>query len=158
MKSADVSTPPGTRLALEFDRSLRQSLAPSSYRQLRAFLVEVALLSTSAKNRFGCRHKDCRAPFHYGYKLFILAATTLYPDTAPSSRCRARLHIGMSGNLRLLFFLRNATKALKRLPSRRCRSASLPPTLARTPYQSHVALSPQATKATSRLPTHRGSS
>lgn len=80
----------------------------------------------TTKNRCGRRHKDYRAPFHYGNKLFILAAPTLYPDTAPSSRCRARLHIGMSGNLRLLFFLRNATKALKRLPSRRCRSASLP--------------------------------
>jgi len=57
----------------------------------------------TTKNRCGCRHKDCRAPFHYGNKLFILAAPTLYPDTAPSSRCRARFHIGMSGNLRLLF-------------------------------------------------------
>lgn len=57
----------------------------------------------TTKNRCGCRYKDCRSPFHYGNKLFILAASTLYPDTAPSSRCRARLHIGMSSNLRLLF-------------------------------------------------------
>ena len=57
----------------------------------------------TTKNRCGCRYKDCRSPFHYGNKLFILAASTLYPDTAPSSRCRARLHIGMSGNLRLHF-------------------------------------------------------
>ena len=103
-----------------------------------------------------------------------LRLPTLIPDTAPSSRCRARclnlrsqtisafpfrclfptppaslrrraqLHFNPVRNLRLLFRLVYAGLLLSELRS------------ARSPYTRHVALSPQATKAASRLPTHRG--
>ena len=103
-----------------------------------------------------------------------LRLPTLIPDTAPSSRCRARclnlrsqtisafpfrcliptppaslrrraqLHFNPVRNLRLLFRLVNADLLLSELRS------------ARSPYTRLVALSPQTTKAASRLPTHRG--
>lgn len=103
MLSADMSTPPGTWL-LQWHLTAHcvSRLHPQSS-PTPSIAVHGYTSSAVNSDRCGCRHKDCRAPFHYGNKLFILAVTTLYPDTAPSSRCRARLHIGMSGNLRLLF-------------------------------------------------------
>ena len=144
MWTADVSIPhPATgfaallrkecglhwRLTAHFVNPLHPQSSPTP-----SIAVHGYTSSAVNSDRYGCRHKDCRAPFHYGNKLFILAATTLYPDTAPSSRCRARLHIGMSGNLRLLF--RAVDAGLLRYFLH----------FTRTPYQSHVP------------PTHRGCS
>lgn len=133
MKSAVVSPHP--------ERGSHWSLTAHSVSRLHpqsSPTPSIAVLgyTSSAENsdRCGCRHKDCRTPFHYGYKLFILAAPTLYPYTAPSSRCRARLHIGMSGNLRLLFRAIDAGLLRSLLH------------FTRTPYTSHVP------------PTHRGCS
>ena len=134
MKSADVSPLPERgshcRLTAHYVSRLQPQSSPTP-----SIFGRGSFLPTT-KNRCGCRHKDCRTPFHYGNKLFILAATTLYPDTAPSSRCRARLHIGLSGNLRLLF---------------RAVDAGLLHSLlhfARTPYISHV---PSTHRGCSRL-------
>ena len=52
-----------------------------SHRQLRAFLAEVPLPSTSAKNCCVLRVERLRPP----------ACPPLFPDTAPASRCRARM-------------------------------------------------------------------
>lgn len=114
--------------------------------------IAVLGYTSSAENsdRCGCRHKDCRAPFHYGNKRFILAAPTLYPDTAPPSRCRVRFHIGMSGNLRLFFRVVDAglLRSLLHFTQyifgcTRHSQASLPllslaRKFARTPYTSYV--------------------
>ena len=122
--------------------------------------IAVLGYTSSAENSdsCGCRQKDCRAPFHYGNKLLILVAPTLNSDTAPTSRCRARLHISMSGNLRLLFRVVDAGLLLSLLHFTQCifgctrhSQASLPllslaRKFTRTPYTSHVP------------PTHRGCS
>ena len=135
-----------------------------SHRQPRASLFTATFLSAVNKDRFGLRVDRLRPP----------ACPPLFPDTAPSSRCRARclnlrsqtisafpfrcliptppaslrrraqLHFNPVRNLRLLFRLVNADLLLSELRS------------ARSPYTRLVALSPQTTKAASRLPTHRG--
>ena len=62
-------------------RTLPQSVGCASVQsQPEAFLAEVTLRFTSAKNRCGFRADRLRPP----------ACPPLYPDTAPTSRCRAR--------------------------------------------------------------------
>ena len=56
--------------------------------QPEAFLAEVTLRFTSAKNRCGFRADRLRPP----------ACPPLYPDTAPTSRCRARMSAPMVTN------------------------------------------------------------
>ena len=68
----------------------------------------------------------------------------LIPDTSGKPPASGALHYNPVRNLRLLFRLVYAGLLLSELRS------------ARSPYTRHVALSPQATKAASRLPTHRG--
>ena len=53
-----------------------------------AFLAEVTLRFTSAKNRCDFRADRLRPP----------SCPTLYPDTAPTSRCRARMSAPMVAN------------------------------------------------------------
>ena len=61
-------------------RTLPQSVGCASVQsQPEAFLAEVTLRFTSAKNRCGLRADRLRPP----------SCPPLYPDTAPSSRCRA---------------------------------------------------------------------
>ena len=88
MSRAMLSTPPGMwRLP-----SLR-TLPPSvvcvpSHRRPRASLFTATLLSAVNKDRFGLRVDRLRPP----------ACPPLSPDTAPSSRCRARMSAPMVTN------------------------------------------------------------
>lgn len=74
-------SPPGAWLPLWLSTAHSLSRLHPCHRRLRAFLAEVPMLSTSAKNRCVLRVERLRPP----------ACHPLFPDTAPASRGRARM-------------------------------------------------------------------
>ena len=81
MSIAFIFTLPARTKQASSLRTLPASVVCSSVpAKPEAFLAEVTLRFTSAKNRCGLRADRLRPP----------SCPPLYPDTAPSSRCRAR--------------------------------------------------------------------
>lgn len=99
------------------------------------------LLPDTHAGGLGCR---ARRPLLRSQTISAFPFRCLFPTPPASLRRRAQLHFNPVRNLRLLFRLVNADLLLSELRS------------ARSPYTRLVALSPQTTKAASRLPTHRG--
>lgn len=88
MSRSSLLSPPGTMQTPSL-RTLPPSVVCASLLvKPEAFLGEVTLRFTSAKNRCGFRADRLRPP----------SCPTLYPDTAPTSRCRALRSAPMVAN------------------------------------------------------------